>query len=100
MKATAHYDTVSKALDALRQQGYTVDFNLEENCISCDKGKFNADEFTIRDVYRYEGDSDPADEATVYAIESESGLKGVLVTGYGASSDSLSTPMLEKLKRG
>jgi len=35
----------------------------------------------------------------VYAIESKSGLKGILVTGYGASSDTISTEILEKLRR-
>ena len=94
-----HYDTVSEAINKFRQQGFNIDFNLEENCISCDnRNKFDSDDFEIVDVYRYEGNSDPADEATVYAIESRSGLKGILVTGYGISTDSLSSKMLEKLK--
>ncbi len=99
MKDPTHYDTVSNALEALRKQGYTVDFNLKENCIDCTLGRFNADEFDIMDVYRYEGDSDPADEATVYAIQSASGVKGVLVTGYGVSADPVSDKMLQKLVR-
>ena len=94
-----HYDTVSTAIKALWLEGYTVDFRLEENRLVCPSDQFNADEFSIVDVYRYEGDSDPADEASVYAIESISGLKGILVTGYGASSDSVSTELLEKLQR-
>ncbi len=97
MKQNFHYATVSEALEQLRKQGFTVDFNLEENCLACANGKFNADDFDIVDVYRYEGDSDPADEATVYAIESKSGVKGVLVTGYGASSEDTSPDMLKKL---
>jgi len=92
-----HYETVSQALKELKQRGNTIDFNLEENCISCHHGKFNSDEFSIVDVYRYEGDSDPADEATVYAIESNTGLKGVLVTGFGANTDPVSAEILKKL---
>ncbi|GAB2591234.1 hypothetical protein [Spirosoma areae] len=94
-----HYDTVTTAIQALRQQGYTVDFRLEENRLVCPSSRFKADEFSIVDVYRYVGDSDPADEASVYAIESTSGLRGILVTGYGASSDTASTEILEKLQR-
>lgn len=93
-----HYSTVSEAINALREQGYTTDFNLEENCIVCHPEKFHPEDFSIVDVYRYEGNTDPADEATVYAIESKSGMKGILVTGYGASMDSMSAAMLEKLK--
>jgi hypothetical protein len=99
MDRSTHYETVTEALAKLRERGYTLDFNLEENCITCNDGKFNADEFEIVDVYRYEGNTDPADEATVYAIESKSGIKGVLVTGYGASSDTMSMDLLKKLQR-
>ncbi|MDZ4756676.1 MAG: hypothetical protein SGJ10_00875 [Bacteroidota bacterium] len=57
------------------------------------------DDFEIVDVYRYEGDSDPADEAVVYAIESKTGVKGILVTGYGIYSDTISAKILEKLNK-
>jgi hypothetical protein len=99
MDRPTHYATVTEALEQLRIKGFTIDFNLEENCIQCVHGKFNSDEFAIVDVYRYEGNSDPGDEATVYAIESKSGLKGVLVAGYGAAADNLSTDILKKLQR-
>ncbi len=98
MERKTHYAPVSVALERLREQGYTMDFNLEENCIACGVQKFGADEFEITEVYRYEGNTDPADEATVYGIRSSSGLKGVLVTGYGTSGDTMSTAILKKLR--
>ena len=98
MEEILNANSVSEAINKFRQQGFTIDFNLEENCIACDgKNKFKSEEFEIVDVFRYEGDSDPADEATVYAIESKTGLKGILLTGYGVSSDSVSAKMLQKL---
>ncbi|MGV3631785.1 MAG: hypothetical protein ACO1O6_11300 [Bacteroidota bacterium] len=97
MERKSHYGTVTEAIEKLRSQGFTTDFNLEENCIACHPNKFGPDEFEIVDLYRYEGDSDPGDEATVYAIESKSGVKGILVTGYGISGDSYSTELLKKL---
>ena len=99
MDHKTHYDTVSEAIEALRKQGFTIDFNMEDNNLSCNQGKFDVQNFEIVDVYRYEGNSDPADEAAVYAIKSSNGLKGILVTGYGASSDEASSEMLEKLGR-
>ena len=98
MQHSTHYGTVTEALTAFKQQGFTIDFNIEANCLACGETRFTADEFSIVDVYRYEGNSDPADEATVYAIESKTGVKGVLVTGYGMSSDSLSDAILRKLQ--
>ena len=98
MDRNFHYETVSEAIEQLRQQGFTVDFNLEKEHLICDIDKFEADEFEIVDTFRYEGMTDPADEATVYAIESKSGLKGILVTGYGPTSDNdASTEILNKL---
>lgn len=98
MEHKLHYASVSQAIEILRKQGYTTDFNLEENCLVCNNVKFTVDDFKIVDVYRYEGNTDPADEASVYAIESKNGVKGILVSGYGPSSDTMSTAMLNKLK--
>lgn len=99
MESDFQYGTISEAINAFKRQGYTIDFNLSENCIVCEdeKGKFTTEDFEIVNLFRYEGDSDPGDEATVYAIESKSGLKGILVSGYGISSDSATTKTLEKL---
>ena len=90
------YAPVSEAIDNLRREGFSVDFNLEENCIACAHGKFDHDAFEITKVYRYEGNSDPADEATVYGIESSTGIKGILVTGYGAQGENVSPEILKK----
>jgi hypothetical protein len=86
MKQQFHYATISEAIEQLRKQGFTLDFNLKENSLKVDAQEYSADEFEIVDLYRYEGPSDPADEATVYALASPNGTKGILVTGYGATS--------------
>jgi hypothetical protein len=97
MKTNYNYATVSEAITELRKKGYALDFNLEENCIACQGGKFNAADFEIAEIYRYEGNSDPADEAAVYAIEASGGTKGILVTGYGMYTDRVSEEILAKL---
>ena len=91
------YDTVSEAVNGLKKRGYELDFNLEENCLVCHAGKFDIKDFEIVEVYRFEGNSDPSDEAIVYAIESVSGPKGVLVSGYGISAEGMSAEMAKKL---
>ncbi len=91
------YASTSVAIDNLRKDGFTVDFNLEENCIICGSDKYDVDDFEIVQVYRYEGMSNPSDESTVYGIQSKDGVKGVLVTAYGMYTDSMSTALLRKL---
>lgn len=96
MTHQTHYETVSKAIEELHRQGFTTDFNIDEDKLVCNKGKYDTKDFEVMDVYRYEGNSDPGDEAAVYAIKSTDGTKGILVTGYGAS-DINSKEMLDKL---
>jgi hypothetical protein len=91
------YDTVTGAVEGLKKRGYNMDFNLRDNCLICHDDVFNVDDFEIVEYYRFEGESDPADEAVVYAIEGKKGQKGVLVNGYGPSADPLSSDMAKKL---
>ncbi|MBS1586119.1 MAG: phosphoribosylpyrophosphate synthetase [Bacteroidetes bacterium] len=94
-------ETVSQAIAALRAEGYTEDFNLQQNCLECRAGDFKVfhDEFVIDKFYRFEGASDPADEATVYAVSAPKyGVKGVLVNGYGVYTEDITDEMLKTLQ--
>ena len=93
------YDTVTEAVNGLKERGYTIDFNLQENCLVCrdHDHRLDVDDFEIVEVYRFEGNTDPADEAIVYAIEGKGGKKGILVNGYGLSGDAMSNEMAKKL---
>ena len=97
MQQKFHYATVTEAINQLKQQGFTLDLNLEQSQFKAGEQAFAADDFEIVDLYRYEGASDPADEATVYALASKTGVKGVFVSGYGISTDDASTEVLKKL---
>jgi hypothetical protein len=93
----AAYDTVSQAVNGLKERGYTLDFNLKGNSLECQGQNFNPKDFEITEFHRFEGNSDPGDEAVVYAIESRSGVKGVLVNAFGVYSEALSDEMMKKL---
>ena len=91
------YDTVSEAVNDLRKRGFNLDFDARFDCVVCKDHTLQPDEFEISEIYRFEGNTDPADEAIVYGIESKHGLRGILVNGYGASADELSNEMVKKL---
>ncbi len=95
-----NYDTVSSALNSLKARGYVKDFNIAFDKLVCTDTDecLNPHEFEITEVYRFEGESNPSDEAVVYAVESIDGnTKGALVNGYGPSADSMSDQMIKKL---
>ena len=91
------YETLTEAIKNLKERGYKLDFNLTENCIICNEEKFDPEDFEITEVYRFEGDTDPADEAVLYAIESKKGVKGILINAFGIYADSMSDEMIKKL---
>ena len=94
------YDKVAEAVNGLKQRGYGIDFNLVADRVHCaDQAlSLRPDDFRITEFYRFEGDSDPADEAVVYAIESIRGEKGLLVTGFGITAEGVGEEMIEKLR--
>lgn len=92
--------TLSEILNKLKSEGYNVDFNLKENCLVCQGNslEIHPDEFVVDRHFRFEGLSDPGDEAIVYAISSiRHDIKGVLVNGYGISSDPMGDKMIKAL---
>jgi hypothetical protein len=50
MRPGIYYNTVTEAIKQLREKGFTMDFNLEENCIACHPDKFSALVFHAFDV--------------------------------------------------
>ena len=93
------YETLSKAIQALKKNGYEYDFNLHPDAIECTdvSQKFAPSDFHVDAVYRFEGMTNPDDNSVLYAISARTGLKGLLLDAYGAYSDSLTAEMVKKL---
>ena len=92
--------TLVETLEKLRKEGYVEDFNVKHNFLECRNGKFQVlhDEFHVDKTFRFEGETNPSDEAVLYAISSEKhDLKGVLVNAFGIYSDEIAEEILEKL---
>lgn len=92
--------TLSEVTNLLKDRGYTKDFELKPTYLHCEKEaiKLYPGEFIVDKHYRFEGPSDPGDEAIVFAISSSKhNLKGVLINGYGVSSESITDEMIKAL---
>jgi len=95
------YGTLSETINGLKKQGYILDFNIRQDRLICHQTQtiLSPDDFEIDKVYRFEGESNPDDESILYAISSSKyGVKGLLVNGYGISSDDVSEELIAKLK--
>jgi hypothetical protein len=81
--------TVTDAVADLQADGYVTDFSVAEGgtlrCGQCGNLHDPAHAQVTR-IVRFEGDTDPGDEAIVFALTcSDCGMRGTLVTAYGAS---------------
>jgi len=98
-----NYDTLSAAVNALIERGYTTDFLLQDDkeCLLCQSHslELSPDEFTIDEVYRFEGNSDPGDESVVFAISSSKhNIKGLVINSFGAEFGFRSSKLVQHLR--
>ena len=77
--------TLAATLADLERRGFTDHFEAAgEEIRATERNRtFRTDELTIREVYRFEGISDPDDMSIVYAIEARDGTRGTLVDAFG-----------------
>ena len=89
--------TLSSTIERLTGKGFTAHFGVVGNRLrEFESGEtFGAHEVIIRGYDRFEGVSDPDDMAIVYAIESQTGIRGSLVDAFGAYSDSRVSTFLQ-----
>jgi hypothetical protein len=93
----AGYATLAGAIDDLMRRGFTEHFGVVgDNLRALESGKtFGAEELTIREYRRFEGISDPDDMSIVYAIESRSGTRGILVDAFGVYANPIVSVFLD-----
>lgn len=80
---------LSTVMASLAKKGFDKDFRINHEGARLDnKGRtYQPEDLWILKVYRFEGESDPADMAALYAIETTDGKKGFILNAFGTYSD-------------
>lgn len=81
---------LSLVMNKLADRGYRDEVKINKDGATLGDASsllYQAQELKIVRTYRFEGESDPADMAVLYAIETEDGKKGFLLNAYGTYSD-------------
>ncbi len=82
--------TLSQVMAILAKRGITKEFRMnDKNEMKLDNGEKNykAEDLEIAKTYRFEGDSNPDDNAVLIAIKAKDGNIGYLIDSYGAESN-------------
>ncbi len=94
------FENLIEAISYYKSLGYIEDFNIEQNYLACSNATFKIlpNEFKVDNFYRFDAMTNPEDESIIYAISSEKyNIKGILINGYGASSERTTNDLLLKL---
>lgn len=94
------YASEIDAMRDLRRRGYSADLEFRDDALHeiVSGRRFRPDELAIVEHHRFEGASDPEDMSVVYAIESNDGVRGIVVDAFGAYADPNLAAFLEKIK--
>lgn len=85
-KAMPHYRTpMAIRTEVLQEKGFTEEFQITAQGLKAlNTGKiYQPQDLKILEHFRFEGITDPDDEAVLYVIETKDGLKGTIVDAYG-----------------
>ena len=87
---TEEPETVLDALKLLASEGYDTSLSLGPDGVRCSAcGRAHAaEQAEVVRVYRFEGPSDPDEEAVVYGLRCPAcGIRGALVSNFGPGAD-------------
>jgi len=87
--ATPKMKTLSESVNEAVANGYTENFQVGTKGLTTGDKEANYAplDIAISSFYRFEGYSDPQDNAILYLIKTNDGRKGTLVDAYGAQAD-------------
>lgn len=82
-------NTVTACINKAVLQGYEANFKIADNKLQAKDGErsYSPDQVRVNNFYRFEGNSDPADNAILYVLETTDGTKGTLLDAYGTYAD-------------
>lgn len=89
----AAMETLSEAITRLTEAAYVHDLRADGGQLLCDRcgTRFDPSRMTIDEIVRFEGASDPDDQAILYALGDGKGPLGLYSAPYGhdASTDDI-----------
>lgn len=81
--------SLTNCLNKMMQEGYTENFKITEQGLESlnQHNNYQPDQIQVINFFRFEGESDPDDNAIMYVIETNDGTRGTLVDAYGVYTD-------------
>lgn len=94
-------ETMRDALERLGRDGYREGFRATpEGFRAVSRGSLHAPEdLVVRETVRFEGVSDPEDEAVLFALSTRDGaVRGTFATSFGPNADPVAAELIRRLR--
>ncbi len=87
--STPEMSTLSDCITKAVKEGYAENFKISSKGLTTEIEDifYQPEQVAISNFYRFEGYSDPQDNAILYVIQTEDGKKGLIIDAYGAYSN-------------
>jgi hypothetical protein len=81
--------SLATCLNKMVLDGYTADFGVSEQGLKVtnQENRYLPQEIEVVNFFRFEGESDPSENAILYVIETADGTRGTLIDAFGVYSD-------------
>ena len=95
-------NTVTDAIELLREIGYVAEFELVDDHLVSNRGEASCrvEEAAVEHLFRFEGPTDPGDEMIVFGLrDPATGIRGTLACAFGPAADPALAAHLADLSR-
>jgi hypothetical protein len=93
-------ETLTDAMSRLRRAGYVADFSAtDDGRLACGACGITVapDDLAIEEIVRFEGESNPDDQAILLAISCKGGCRGQYTAAYGPDTPPADAEVLRRL---
>src|SRR5262245_27060597 len=93
-------ETLHAAIARLDRAGYAEELRARPGGFLDERGRIHPPETLIVDeIVRFEGESDPADEAVLFALRTrDASVRGTFVAMFGPSADPVGAELIRRLE--
>lgn len=93
-------NSLTTCVNKVVKDGFADSFKVtEKGLFSNSKERYyTPEQVSVKDFYRFEGQSDPADNAIMYVIETNDGSKGTLIDAYGPYADATVNKFMKQVE--
>lgn len=101
MNSNYKYDTLAEATSQLNKEGYNVNFQVSKagKLTNNENLAFEPSEVILKEVHRFEGMTNPADSSILYAVQTRSGEKGIVIDSYGADGSEVTSEFMNQVEQ-